>query len=153
MEQNKLKVVQRLKELKAVKFIEPTAMELRSSRPGLSRVYRQEMKRYKEKVEKQKILLAKKLVKINKYLESKRKYDSYLTRRSAFLQSEEERVNQLRNGNMGKNGNNVVVTEIGTFGEIAPIVLKTPSVVMGIRPAFRDTRLSRVKRRGRRVRY
>jgi len=42
----------RLTQLKAVKFFEPTALQLHTQRPLLARVDRQEIKRYKEAIQK-----------------------------------------------------------------------------------------------------
>lgn len=75
MEQTRQEAVKMLGELKQVKFAEPTARELHSSRPGrsrqgLGRVHRQEMKRYKLGIERKKRKLVKDIADIDKYLQS-----------------------------------------------------------------------------------
>jgi len=70
MEQQKQKIKKRLAELNQVKPIQWTAMDLHSPRPLLSRVHRQEVRRYKQNLEAQKVKLNKDLERIEKYLKS-----------------------------------------------------------------------------------
>lgn len=124
MEQTRQEAVQMLSDLKAVKFTEPTAQELhssrpgrtaiRSSRPGLSRVHRQEMKRYKLGIERKKAKLTKNISEIDSYLQSVSDYESY----------------------EGK-------------PKHAPVVLPVPVVVVGKKPVLKKTRLPRYTRRRR----
>ena len=63
------KVVSQLSELKTVRFHKPTARELHSQRNHLvQRVGRQENRRYREQVEKQKVKLKDDLRRIDEYL-------------------------------------------------------------------------------------
>jgi hypothetical protein len=78
MEQKRQEAVQKLGELKKIKFIKPTARELHSIRPMLSRVKRQEMKRYESVVKRQKVKLTKDVSDIDKYLQSVSDYEAYM---------------------------------------------------------------------------
>lgn len=78
MEQKRKEAIQRLGELSKVKFVKPTARELHSIRPMLSRVKRQEIKRYESIVKRQKVKLTKDISDIDKYLQSVGDYEAYL---------------------------------------------------------------------------
>lgn len=70
MEIKKQKIKQRLIELSQVQIPRWTAMELHAKRALLSRVHRQEVRRYYEDLEVQKVQLNKDLKRIEDYLKS-----------------------------------------------------------------------------------
>ena len=124
MEQKRQEAVEMLSVLKKVKFTEPTAQELHSSRTGraglsssrhgLGRVRRQEMKRYKMGIERKKAKLTKDISDIDRYLQSVSDYEAY----------------------QGK-------------PKHAPVVLPTPIIVLGKKPVLKKTRLPRYTQRKR----
>ena len=67
MDEIRQKVIGRLATLEKVKFVKPTAMDLRGPRHLIGRVQRQEDKLYKQRVLKQQKALKLKLAKIDKY--------------------------------------------------------------------------------------
>ena len=70
MEQVREEARRRLRELRNIKFAQPTAKQLHTTRPMLSRVHRQEMRIYEQEVSKQKTKLMQDISDINKYLQS-----------------------------------------------------------------------------------
>ena len=70
IEETRAQAVSKLGELKKIVFTKPTALELHSRRPMLAKVQRQEQKRYKKNVIKQKKKLTKDISDIDIYLAS-----------------------------------------------------------------------------------
>ncbi len=125
MEQKRQEAVQMLSELQKVKFTEPTARELHSRAPGLSRVHRQEMKRYKSGIERKKAKLTKDISNIDMYLQSVSDYEAYMA----------SRPKKPKKG------------EISPMQ--APILLSAPVIALGKKPVLKKTRLPRYTQRKR----
>ncbi len=153
MEQKKQKVLKRLKELKSVTFKEPTAMELRSPRPLLSRVDRQEERRHRLILEQQKVKLKDNLKRIESYMESVRKRETYLKKAPELLSEPQSYIKGI-----GKQETNMErirqqkayqdrVRKREAYLMKAPVVLVKPGVEISTRPVFRRTRLERYKPR------
>lgn len=138
MEQKRQRAVEMLSELKKVKFTEPTARELHSKRSGLSRVYRQEMKRYKLGIERKKVKLTKDISDIDRYLQSVRDHEAYL----ASLPKKPKKLKRrgVSQSQMPSQRESLIQ---------APVVLSVPTIVLGRKPVLKKTRLSRYTQRRR----
>ena len=88
----KQKVINRLNQLKAIRFFQPTALELHSPRAMMARVQRKSDKLYKQRVAKQQRDYQLKLVRINKYYADLRAEEQ---RRANLLAAYEEEVSSL----------------------------------------------------------
>ena len=119
MEIERQKVIQRINELNTQSFLKPTKTELHSSGIGLGRIQRRELKKYKSDIGNQKLAFSKKLSEIDDYLQSVKDNEDYLA--------------SLKTGDV----------------LVKPTILPKPVVVFGSKPVFKETRLSRMKRRGR----
>ena len=118
MEQIKQKALQRLNELRKIKFSKPTARELHSDKSMLSRVHRQEMQKYEQEVRKQKEKIIADISKIDKHLQSAREYEAYVKN----LPMSPKTIKPI------------------------PKILKKPNITFESIPIFRKTRLSRYRR-------
>jgi len=127
MEIEKQKIKQRLTELNQVKPLQWTAMELHPKRPLLSRVHRQEVRRYQQSLEAQKIQLNQDLKRVENYLKSMRDREEYFKRKKAF-ESKDKKLKETK------------------FLEQAPVILPKPTIVLKPTPIFRETRLGRYRR-------
>ena len=166
MKQKKVEVARRLRELNKVSFVKPTAMELRSSRPMLARVERQEQRRYLEAVNKQKAKLKLDLQKVDKYLESVKAKQDYLMRAPVVLPKPVS-IPPIVNGDGILTSNELLeqdffkqqqayldsINRRESYLGSTPSLIAQPNIVMRPRPMMRHTRLPRYeqrhKRRGR----
>lgn len=137
MEQKRAQAVRKLGELKMIQPTKYSARDLHSNRPMLSRVQRQEHRRYAEKVKAQKLKLKKDIFNIDKYLQSVDKYEKYLVKKAEF------------EANLPTQDPLEPIKKVSVFTTPEPIRLPTPSIVFGRRPILKKTRLHGYKRRGR----
>ena len=137
IEETRAQAVSKLGELSKIPFKKPTAMELHSIRPMLSRVQRQEQRRHKMAVITQKKKLTKDISDLDKYLQSVTDYETYL----ASLPQEPI------NGGISSVSSVSLITP--QQAAVAPIVLSIPNIVFKQQPILKRTRLSRHKRGGR----
>ncbi len=126
MEEIRAQAVTKLGELQKIKPKIYTARELHPRKLMLSRVQRQEQKRYYGEVQRQKVKLTKDISDIDKYLESKSEHDAYMTSRTK--------------GQKGKG-------KLKKF--VSPIVSEAPTIVFRKKPVLKKTRLKRYQRGGR----
>ena len=155
METKKQEIMKRLGELKSVTFRGPTAMELRSPRPLLSRVQRQEDRRYKENIERQKAKLKSDLKRVESYTASVKAQESYLANTPLVLPkpkvimgilSEEQQIASAQQ----QQGYLTSMQEHEDYLGMAPSISTQPIITLGQKPVLKRTRLSRGKRRMRR---
>ena len=123
--------VSKLTELGKIKKPVYSARDLHQKRAMLSRVQRQEQRRYTRQVMARKVKLRKDIIDIDKYLQSVSDYDVYL----AGLPKGQTK-------DKGKNG--IKAVSLPTAPEILPV----PTIVFGKKPVLKRTRLYGYKRIG-----
>jgi len=119
MEEIRTQAVSKLGELNKIKKQTYSARDLHQKKAMLSRVQRQEQKRYEKEVNLQKLKLKKDIENIDKYLKSVKDYNFYLAN----------------------------LPEQGPLSGSGPLVLPTPKIIFGQKPLLRRARLQRYKRR------
>lgn len=152
MERKKQEILTRLKQLKEVSFVKPTAMDLHGKRAMLSRVQRQEQKRYKTSIENQKAKLLFDLKRVESYLEGLKRRNDYLAGSPIVLPKPKDYSEQRIGGKnlQGSMDYRESLRKQESYLKKAPEVSVQPTVVMRSRPVLRRTRLSRYERRRRR---
>ena len=131
IEKMRTQVVSKLTELDKIKSPVYSARDLHQKRAMLSRVQRQEQRRYTKQVMAQKVKLRKDMVDIDKYLQSVSNYDSYLASLPKGPGKDKKDV---------KGAPSLITT-------VAPEVLSAPKIVFGKKPILKRVRLHGYKRR------
>ena len=126
MEIIRAEAVTRLGELQEIKPKVYTSLELHPRRQMISRVQRQEQRKFEQAVQTRKVKLKKDISDIDKYLAS-------VEAREEFFAC----LPPVVNG---------VLPIIPATLSLAPVILPAPRIVFGSRPMLRQTRMHRYKR-------
>jgi len=133
IEETRVQAVNKLAELSKIKSPRYSAKDLHSKRQMLGRVQRQERRRYIGKVTAQKVKLTKDIADIDRYLQSVEDYNVYIA--------------SIPPTPIHRKGFSIQSVSLVT--PVAPVVLPTPTVVIGKKPVLRRTRLPRDRSRRR----
>ncbi len=141
MENQRQQILTRLGKLNEITFSPPTAMDLRSSRPLLGRVERQNIASQKKAIAMQTSFLKGELGRIDSYSASVKHNEDYLKRKKSF---EDKQMMKPKKDN-GK-------AIRAVFSEKVPNVLSMPNITLGSMPSRSGTRLGLYKQKHQRSR-